>query len=530
MCLNNTLCQPNHSTNEIIFFIMNWLMRYILIIYRCCTITAILAYALSFIFNTDFEGFNFTLNKQINLLTMAGNPDQAFQNSIDILLEDTNGAHVFSNERATYGYIAAGLFLVLPTGVNLDNPMNANLITYGNAEGVSANLGPAGNQFRVDNPYLGGNALSNLNMMKIVLVNFIKLRNAGVNDESAWSISNLRARWVSLGCYYRNVRDRAVTFTETLMVNGQDVDVGQIVGANDAAALVATQQYLAIRDVMNRVSVHEFYGTSFAVNYAETIWCISELVFRIRGHHYKPEYEALIARTFRATTQGTVELPDNYDFASIFHTAIHPFGVRALPVMAYKFMVLGKVGESLITRFSGAPTGTAIFTTTSAGIKMLSGESMYKRFEDTYRESINACHAFAEQIMNNKYSYHISAGLYGLQRVTTLTWNTKIYTIQEAEMLVIPLSPMLKGFVDTVNQVMQNNPALSFSFGNQKVFDKRAAANPLSQIRMSTLVEKIITTLEGAKSSDEIMDTFLNKVNAPAPTIAPVATPAPVNP
>jgi len=463
---------------------------------------------------------------------MAGTPNQAFTNSIDILLEDTNGAHVFSNERATYGYIAAGYFLVLPQGIQTDDPMTANLATYGNSAGVSTHLGPNGNQFRIDNPYLGNNALNALGMMKVILVNFIKLRNAGINDEVAWSISSLRARWVSLGCYYNNIRDRSVAIGETLYVDANDVDVGEIVGAANTADLLATNQYTAIRDVMQRVSVHEFYGTAFAVNYAETIWCISELVFRIRGHHYKPEYEPLIARTFRATTQGTVELPDNYDFAGIFHTAIHPFGVRALPVMAYKFMVLGKVGESLITRFSGAPTGTAIFTTTSAGIKMLSGESMYARFEDTYRESINACHAFAEQIMNNKYAYHISAGLYGLQRVTTLTYATKIYTISEAEQLVIPLSPMLKGFVDTVNMLMQQNPAMSFSFGNQKVFDKRAAANPLSQIRMSTLVEKIITTLENAKTTDDIMDTFLNKgvpiVSNPA--TAPVANPAPVNP
>lgn len=450
--------------------------------------------------------------------------------AIDVLLEDTNGVHVFSNERTSYGYIAANLFMYLPAGIIYDAPMDANLVDYGSSAGVSAHLGPAGNAFRAANPYLGPNALTPTEVLKVTLVNFIKLRNAGLNDEVAWSVSNLRARWLTLGCYYTNIRDRGTLYSESTIVRDNDPDVGQIVAAADINAITQTAQYVAIRDIADRVMQHDFYGTVFAVTYAETIWCTSELVFRIRGHHYKPEYEDLIARTIRASTQGAVELPDNYDFANIFHTAIHPFGVRALPVMAYKFIVLGKVGDSLITRFSGAPTGTAIFTTTSAGINMLKGEAFYDRFQATFPQPIRACHEFARQIMNNKYSYHISASLYGLPRITTFQLDGKSYTIAEAEQMVVPLAPMLKGYTTTIQQIMQQNVGMTFAYGNQKVLDKRASNNPLGQIRMSKLLEKIVTTLEEAKSVDTVMDTFLNKVSTQLAITAPQSNAAPALP
>lgn len=425
------------------------------------------------------------------------------------ILEDANGGHVYSNEKAMYGYIEQSKYMSVLDTARLSHPPDVNLETAGNAAGVTQVLGPAGATFRNANPYLPTHRYNQLSSIKTLMINFDTLVASGIAAGPAFLAAALRTRWLHLGCLWIDPDERGTPFDEVNIIDATTTSYIGIYDAPDMATLRADPEFVRIAAVADQVRNHEFYGMQFAIANAETIWCISELVFRIRGHHYKPEYEDLIRRTFRATTSGSVELPDNFDFAPIFHTAIHPFGVKALPVMAWKFMAYSKTGDSLIIRHSGAPNGTAAITTCSAGLKILATESWYKHFEDTFKPQIAQIHSFARQILANKYSYHISASLYGLTRKTTVNDGTKDIQLSEAEQVVAAVAPYLQGYVTAMNDISQNAGNLNFSFGKEKVLEKRSSSNPIAQIKMQKLIEVIVSTMERAKDSRTVMATFM---------------------
>lgn len=441
---------------------------------------------------------------------MAAIPNPTLDELMNYLLEDANGGHVYSNEKAMFGYIEQSKYLLVTRDLILAEPPDVNLETAGNASGITQVLGPAGTAFRAANPYLGARRMTSLQSMKVLAINFDALVASGIETGPAFLAAALRTRWLNLGCLWEDPDTRGTPFDEVTAVGDTHAIYGSIVACRNLADLKADAEFQRIMTIADPVRNHEFYGLQFAVANAETIWCISELLFRIRGHHYKPEYEDLIRRTFRATTSGSVELPDNFAFAPVFHTAIHPFGVRALPTMAWKFMSYSKTGDSLIIRHSGAPNGTAAITTCSAGLRILATESWYTHFENTFKKQIDLIHRFASQILDNKYSYHISASLYGLTRKTTVNNGEKDIQLSEAEQIVASVAPYLQGYVQAMNDISTNAGNLNFSFGNEKVLEKRSAANPIAQIKMQKLVEVIVTTMEKAKDSRAVMATFMN--------------------
>lgn len=426
--------------------------------------------------------------------------------TIDYLLEDANGAHVYSNTRALYGYLSADKNLFLPAGVRPPQPNAVNLNELGDRTGISRYLGANGNTFRQNNPYPPVDTLNRLNLRKILLMNYIMLRRSGMSIEAAYLSACLRMRWLFLGCLYTTTADRATPYDEVTFVDGSDQILGPIVSANSDADLLQVQSIIDVSPEIRSVSRSEFYGTAFATKWAETIWCISELVFRIRGHHYKDSYQALIARTFRATTEGAVELPATFPYADIFHTAIHPFGIKALPVKAAYFAAHAKIGNSLLIRFSGAPNGTALFTTTAAGLRILASEAWYSKLEVSYHAVIDATMEIANNILDNKYAYHLSASLYGLPRLNTVQSGNKTLTLNEAESIVSSLAPILQGYTNGISGIQNQTKSLAFAFGEQKVLNKRAATNPLASIKMQTLIEVMVEKMQNSQNVNDIID------------------------
>lgn len=431
--------------------------------------------------------------------------------ALGAILEDANGLHTFSAERAQFGYIPASKFLFVPEDLAFSSPPDINLELLGRKYGLEDYIGGNGLTYRRANPYIKPGSPNIVSLWKIIAINFIKLTGSSMSDQAAFLASVLRARWIKLGCLWQDPSERKTPFDEVEYATNDDDDIKGIVDCSSEAELFQNPIFSATFARMQPHFASEFYGFKFAIKYAETIWGISELVFRIRGHHYKPAYEDLIKRTFRATTEGEVDLPDAFEYAAVFHTAIHPFGVRALPTMAAHFIAWGKTGNSLVIRFSGAPNGTALFTTTSAGIRMLASEAWYNRFEATYKTPITEVHDMARQILDNKYSYHQAAGLYGLNRSMTVTVNNVDISLSEAEQRIGVLAPPLQGFVNGVKNAQQGGSRITFAYGNQAVLQKRAGTNPMLAMKMELLIEKIITKLQEATKTADVMDSFLNK-------------------
>lgn len=426
--------------------------------------------------------------------------------TIDYLLEDANGAHVYSNTRALYGYLSADKNLFVPYDIRTPEPGAINLNELGDRTGITRYLGQNGETFRQNNPYPPAYTISKLMMRKVIFMNYIMLRSSGMSVEAAYLASCLRMRWILLGCLYADNDERRTPYDEVTRVQDNDPLLGNIVQARTGAELLAVQEVQDISNEIRSVSRSEFYGTAFATKWAETIWCISELVFRIRGHHYKDSYQGLIARTFRATTEGAVELPATFPYAEIFHTAIHPFGIRALPVKAAYFAAHAKIGNSLLIRFSGAPNGTALFTTSAAGLRILASEAWYSKLETSYKGVIEATMEISSNILNNKYAYHLSASLYGLPRLNNVQLGNKLITLGEAESIVSSLAPILQGYTNGIAGIQSQTRSLAFAFGEQKVLNKRAATNPLASIKMQTLIEVMVDKMQNTQSVGDIID------------------------
>lgn len=445
---------------------------------------------------------------------MAGT---TLESQIDLLLETVNGTGTYSNTRALFGYLEASKMLFLPANVALKNPPDIDLKEVGKIQWMDS-LSKKMNEAQ-DSDY--DTTMSNIDLVKIKLINFAKMRIAGLSDESAHAVAHLRARWIALGCLYDDIDTRGVTYDEVVYIDTDDKDFQSVIEADTLDELMKTAVWSEHGDLMVRVGADKLYGAEFCTLWAENIWAISELIMRIRGHHYKAEYEDLITRVFRAASEGSVDLPANYKFADIFHTAIHPFGIKALPVMTAHFQIHGKVANSLLIRFSGAPNGIAVITTTAAGLNLFKSESWYATFEATFKSQIDLTTSFARSVLNDKYSYHMSARLYGLNRLHTIKVGEKDYSLTEAENIVGTLAPMIKGFSDAIIDFQKQSNRSGFAFGKQQVLDKRASNNPLAAIKMSKLVEVILQVLDKSETPDQVVSTLTVKNTPSSSAIVP---------
>lgn len=452
---------------------------------------------------------------------MAGNPDFVF--AAEILVQDANGDNTYSNDKALYGFIEAAKYLQLPAAIHnmlVAQPTHTNT-NLGKVDAIQTFLGENAMQYRIANTYKRLDEMTALQFHKMALLNYLALKGAGLDEQGAYLAAALRTRWVLLGCLAPTIQERGVLIDETVI---NPMTSGDAVAIEGAATLHALSTLPDI-DIAgySRAALNTSVGNKFVVMWAETIWSISEYLFRVRGHHYKDEFKDLIKRMMRASTEGKVDLADNFPFAAVFHTAIHPFGIKALPVMTMHFIAWGKIANAMCIRISGAPNGTAAITTTAAALKSIAGEAWYGRFYAIAGQQIEDIQRYAAAIMDNKYGFHLAAGLYGVTpaRAITIGGNTKSLAVIDQE--VGALAPVLQGFINYNKDVAAADQSLTYSFQNAKALEKRAASNPLLAARVQQMIQFTVDAIAGAKTvAEAISSTFPTlQEQAPADT-APV--------
>merc|ERR1712232_668587 len=141
-------------------------------------------------------------------------------------------------------------------------------------------------------------------------------------------------------------------------------DEEQMARANTVEDLFTVD--LNLTQTYMNLAKEENFGSRWVTSMAEAIWTAEEYIVRVRGHHYKPEFEANLTKYLASFFEGDDRMPKNLDMAAIFRTSIHPFGLQALPIMAGHFAIHGKMANSALIRLSAAPNGIAVITTTAA--------------------------------------------------------------------------------------------------------------------------------------------------------------------
>lgn len=313
-------------------------------------------------------------------------------------VQGSNGDAVYTNARAMMGRIDAGMFMMIPeTMSNMVTgaiTMDIDLVNFGSTDGVNSMIGATGRTYAATVPYFNYSAIARTDDEKIFdaakmsALNFATLTAAGLSPIAALYVASLRTRWAMTGGLKALVSDTSTTDVEHVIVSATDSTYGNLSAAATASDL-NTASVAIFEAYLDVVDANPDAG-AWVVYHAEAIWSAVEFVFRTRGHHFKTSrsesssYEAIYKRYLSASFEGTFEWPAALEMFSVFHTAIHPFKIRALAVVTAHYLAHGKLSESAKLRLHSAPCGHAMITTAVAALATMKGEVWWSAFERSF--------------------------------------------------------------------------------------------------------------------------------------------------
>jgi len=405
---------------------------------------------------------------------------------IAMAAEGINGPNAFSQESAAYGYIQPNERMVFPTIMR--DAIKAQTDYMKTPESISA-------------PF-NEHKLNIIQVYTIVYYNYLRLRQGGENEHSAFFMAFYRARLTFLGYLYTDPKDRAVTINEVDWANNAvdffadsftggahfkerfaelftnaDGDVGRIAAYMAEGHNKKFKAFLGqcLREEWTNIVRHLTFS---AQQHAASLY----LVFRQHGHHYTPDFDTKYTILWKATT---IDLSPHYPgHAKVHRIAVHSFGMKCFHEKFYYNLNSQKLADTYVDRADVAPAGTAIVMTCHAAISAMKTLPMYDSFYATYKTQIDALDQQAGTLKGpnaaNAIKFHKNARLFGFTPY-------KIRT-EHAE----ALAPVAKGFIEAMGE--------EADLYRQKALDKRANQNPLMVAMMEGVLTKIIRNI--ARSAD----------------------------
>lgn len=443
--------------------------------------------------------------------------------------QDRNGDDVYNNKRVFMGFLLPAYYLLVPQSVHsasaIANGTNVSLANFGKKVGPNAYLGAQGEDYCRNNSYLkyGPHENRRLFLMRIMAMNYISLRRAGLDSTNAYVCSALRARWIITGAYNTFLNDSMVGYSEILIVDDKHVDYGRFEGTATVREIVGVMGGYAT-EFMTASSSDDF-GASWITKHADNLWAATEHAFRVRGHHFKTtvkevaSYKDIYQRFLVACYEGNFEWPAGLDMFHVFHTAIHPFRIKTLPMMTVHFMAHGTLANGALIRLTGAPVGNALITTTVAALDTMRGEVWFSAFNRIYKESIDRALLYAEQILDAKYEYHLAAGLYGLTRKETVEYKEERITMDKAKAFISTIGAACQGMINALTEAVEQRLITGFALSNARSLEKAAAASPLITLRVKQLV---LASIEQITDADDIKSAIAGAL----PTIEEISSEA----
>lgn len=437
------------------------------------------------------------------------------------MLQDANGDDVYNNDRALHGYLEASKFLLftetMAKACSVEKTIGKPVEALGKTEGYIANYIPDREAYIKVTPYVDADLNDELSQLKMVALNFLYLVEGNMDAENAFVIAALRNRWATLGGLRLLLTDKtpAARRAEYIVVkekNGGTI-FEQIAAANNPGEI------FAVMGTNGQLMYDRFKddkcGIAWVLQHADAFWAASEYVFRVRGHHYKDtqkeeeSYKALYTRYLDAFYEGNFVWPDKIRYAEVFRTAIHPFKMRALPMLTMHMMYYETLANSAVVRFSGSPVGNALVTTTYAGLNALRSESWFSFFATVYSEEIKFVEKATKVINDNKYNYHMSAALYGVSKLTSVEIDGNEYTMDQVKSRVSVVAAACQGLILALSTAVRENLITKFALSNAKALEKAAADAPTVTLKIRELVEMAIAAVSTAKGIPEAVRTAL---------------------
>lgn len=495
------------------------------------------------------------VDEEADMVTMAARTADDFDprnetvaemdSALKIIVQDTNGEDCYSSAKAVMGYLEASKFLYVPKEFHDAHKEGVSISVedLGRVDGFSdyTTNEQAMAAYRAKNayqhlpgPYAGASRVE-LITTQILAMNYRTLKLAGLKPSDAFIAAAFRARWCATGAYGTLVDDGLRGDKEVTLVDRKHADpvLRNMVAAKSSMAVLA----LLGKDLGE--FLQEFrnadHGMSWVIRHSENSWAAVEHCFRVRGHHFKVmdngTYDDLYMRYLTACYEGSFVWPDDVDMFSVFHTAIHPFAIRALPIMTAHYAAHGKIARAAVIRLSGSPNGNAAITTAHAALNTMRSEVWWSHFNGAYAGLIRDLNDFAGVIQNNKYQYHTAASLYGVQRLYTVDSWSGTYGVEDAKARVSGIAAAAQGMIQALKEAVAQKAITGFALANSVALEKPAKANPMLTIRIRALIGHSLNAIVDASSVAEAIANALPgealveaEINNPMNRRAPVAT------
>jgi len=311
--------------------------------------------------------------------------------SLTDFLADVNGATGYTEDQAAMGTIKDGYFLQMHIGTQ---------DLFVNDFKTSTDTPPNFTQTQ---------------RATILELNYRSLVDAGLRESTANFLATLRYMMVKSGFLLRHPQDRCVYVDEVKWVNTTYERFDRF--KPDAAT------------------------TKFVATYWHNIVAVVAHVFRVRGHHYKPEFDKLYTRTWASTT---IEVPNGVSMPSweeIARAGLHCFGVAALHKVREYAHHAHTLSKSLELRRDAACAGSAPIRTAAAAIMEMRSMRWWDAFRRRFEREIDDVMTKAHGLTIRGTSAHINAKLYD--------WNDIYQPVGEES--VITLAPYICGWLDTLD-------------------------------------------------------------------------------
>jgi len=304
------------------------------------------------------------------------------------LLTDLNGSDGFTEDKAALGTVPTSYYLQLPSNVK-------DFADF----------------------HLGRDPLpKKSDAADFLISNYEKLTEGNVREQTAVFSTLLRYEMVKHGFIATNLENRSVYVDEYNYIgnfNSKD------------------KKFPATREMVK-----------FIADYWENIVSVVAHVFRVRGHHWKPEYADLYDRTWRCTTITVPERVTMPTWEEISRTALHCFGVKALHLVRENAFANGRLSNGLKLRRSAACAGSAPVRTAKAVVDVMSRAKWFPAFATKFQEDLTALFQHAEQLALAGTAAHINAKLYSWESIKVPADLTQ----------VTKLAPYFMGFLSTLDQ------------------------------------------------------------------------------
>jgi len=457
-----------------------------------------------------FSGYNASKRAELNKV-------------FDIALQDTNGKQVYNSTSVHMGHLDPKRNLVVHKEVwdyvTAIDGYEVDLAEFGKINGHLAFLGKNGEDYKKESPYLldpMANSATTSNQAAfwhMVIMNYERLLEAGLGIRTSAYAALFRSRWAFTGALAFLAKSSVDPSSEVTLIDKADKDYGVMLSKTDTFEIFES----AKGDVSGLISVLEDAtgGLAWVVKHAENLWAAVEHTFRVRSHHFKSTgeeataYKKLYETFMNACYEGDFSVPEGFEWFHIAHTAIHPFKIEALPKATAHYLSHGLIADAASVRLSGAPVGNAVLTTTNAAMSTMASEVWYSAFKSIYKEELDELNSVTNQICDNKYAYHVAAGLYGMSKLEMVTMFTKSVTTGEARSRLSVLGAAAAGLIDALAEAKERIMDFEFALSNAKALRKASANNPLMNLKVRELIIKAVTEVADAADLTKAIEASL---------------------